>query len=310
MSKQRASLAALAAACVVLPFAADAARPKPLDLATPEGVMAANRKIQCSTKDNQPATYYWHGDMYSRVPGERDRLLFKVHGMNIRQCVALNDPARGPGFKLVSRELLFYMDPKTDPRTATTANVVRKWKNPWTGEELDVLHVANDPVNSTWWMNGRDGRTPMTWNGTIQGNHWWSTFTVPLFYRDPLGGDYQEYVGGMYHATEMFNFLGDVDDLVDPRRHSADVRIGWVRISGFLPWMKMGDRAGSLYFHTAGRKLAGGYDELPEWMRQEIATNYPIYREPPPGTDERPNETSWTYFKKMVKPAQGGKGGH
>ncbi|MFO0336240.1 MAG: DUF1838 family protein, partial [Pseudomonadota bacterium] len=210
----------------------------------------------------------------------------------------------------VSRELLFYMDPKTDPRTATTANVVRKWKNPWTGEELDVLHVANDPVNSTWWMNGRDGRTPMTWNGTIQGNHWWSTFTVPLFYRDPLGGDYQEYVGGMYHATEMFNFLGDVDDLVDPRRHSADVRIGWVRISGFLPWMKMGDRAGSLYFHTAGRKLAGGYDELPEWMRQEIATNYPIYREPPPGTDERPNETSWTYFKKMVKPAQGGKGGH
>src|SRR5512137_1450315 len=126
------------------PLAAHAAKAPKLDLGTPEGVMTANRKIQCSTKDNVPVTYWWHGDMYSRVPGEKDRLLFKVEGMNVRQCVAVNDPAKGAGFKLVSRELLFYRDP-------ATGQLARKWKNPWTGEEVDVIQTANDPVNSTWW---------------------------------------------------------------------------------------------------------------------------------------------------------------
>ncbi len=41
-------------------------------------------------------------------------------------------------------------------------------------------------------------------------------------------------------------------------------------------------------------------------MKKEIAANYPEYREPPPGDDQRPNETSWTYFKKKVEPQQGG----
>lgn len=288
---------ALAAALLAAAPFAQAAKPKPIDLGTPEGVLQASRKIQCSTRDDVPATYWWHGDMYSRVPGERDRLLFKVEGMNVRRCVAVEDPVKGKGFKLVSRELLFYRDP-------ATGELARKWQNPWTGAELEVIQTANDPVNSTWWANGRDGKTPMTWSGSGQGNAWWQTSTIPLFYRNPLAGDYQDYVGGAYHATEMFNFMGNLDDLVDPRKDSADVRVGWVRISGFLPWMKMGDRAGELYFHTAGRKLAS-WDDLPARMKAEIAAEYPAWKEPPPGTDERPNETSWTYFRKKVPPPTG-----
>lgn len=278
-----------------------AAKAKTIDLATPEGVLQANRKIQCSTQDDVPATYWWHGDMYSRVPGERDRLLFKVEGMNVRRCVAVDDPVKGKGFKLVSRELLLYRDP-------ATGELARKWKNPWSGEEVEVIQTANDPVNSTWWANGRDGKTPMKWAGSGQGNMWWQTSTIPLFYKNPLAGDYQDYVGGAYHATEMFNFMGDLADLVDAKKPSADVRVGWVRISSFLPWMKMGDRPGELYFHTAGRKLAS-WDDLPASMKSVIAAEFPAWKEPPPGTDERPNETSWTYFKKKVQPASG-KSGH
>jgi hypothetical protein len=293
---------ALAICAIALaPLAAGAAKAPKLDLATPEGAMLANRKIQCSTKDNVPVTYWWLGDMYSRVPGEKDRLLFKVEGMNIRQCVAISDPAKGAGFKLVSRELLLYRDP-------ATGQLARKWKNPWTGEEVDVVQTANDPVNSTWWLNGRDGKTPMKWMGTAQGNMWWMTTTVPLFYRNPLGGDYQDYVGGIYHATEMFNFFGDLDALQDPKLETVPIRVGWVRVSGWLPWMKMGDRVGTLYFHTAGRKLEK-FDDLPTQMKQDIAAEFPLYASPPPGDDQRPNETSWTYFRKQVKP-EAAKGGH
>jgi hypothetical protein len=302
---------ALAAAALVPLLAAPAlaAKAKTIDLATPEGYLQAMRKIQCSTKDDVPSTYWWLGDMYSRVPGERDRLLFRVEGMNVRQCVSITDPTRGPGFRLVSRELLFYRDP-------ATGEVVRKWKNPWTGEELDVMHVQNDPVNNSFFATGRDGR-PARWTGTQQGNQWWMTTTVPLFYKDPLGGEYQEYVGGTYHATEMFNFFGDVDDLLDPRKDSAQARVGWVRISDWLPWMKMGGRTGDVYFHTAGRKLAS-WDDLPSATKALIEAEFPDYRTPPPGDDPRPNETSWTVFKdkkdaaRAKQPAAAGtaKGGH
>lgn len=273
--------------------AAPAAQPAPrIDLSTPEGVLAANRKIQCDLRDNVPATYYWAGDAYSRRQGEADRLLFRAEGMNIRQCVTVNDPVRGVGYRLVSRELLIYRD-------ARNGEVLRTWTNPWTGETVPVLHVANDPVNSSSHVRGRDGQ-PLRWTGTLMDGMWWTNITVPLFYSNPLAGAFQAEIGGTYHATEMFNFSGDLDDLTDPARNSAEARIAWVRISDWLPWMKMGGRDGIIYFNTNGRRISG-FDALPQWFRDEIARNYPEYNAPPPGDDTRPNETSWTYYKAVAE---------
>lgn len=261
-----------------------------LDLSTPAGQLQAMRRIQCSEEDGKPVTYWWKGETYSRVPGEPDRLLFLVEGMNVRQCGPL--PGADGGFRMTSREVLLYKDPQT-------GEVLRRWQNPWTGQSVEVLHIANDPVNFSYQPVRRDG-SPASFDIAVLGNQWWFTNTVPLFYRNPLGGDYQQYIGGTYHATEMFNFFGDVDDLTHRRRPSAEVRVGWVRMSGWLPWMEMGDRVGVLYFHTAGRKL-DSWDELSDVMKAEIAANYPEYREPPPLSDDRPNETSWTYFKKILE---------
>jgi len=123
---------------------------------------------------------------------------------------------------------------------------------------------------------------------------------VPLFYRNPLGGDYQPYIGGTYHATEMFNFIGDIESLTSDETDSAEIAVGWARISNWLPWMEMDNRQGVIYMHTAGRKLKS-YDELPDVLKDEIVKNYPKYQQPPPADDDRRNETSWTYFKKMVE---------
>jgi hypothetical protein len=108
---------------------------------------------------------------------------------------------------------------------------------------VEVIHIQNDPVNSTFYSVGRDGRADEV-VGTIRGTCGGSTTPCRCSTANPLGGDYQEYVGGTYHATEMFNFFGDVDDLVDPKKDAAEARVGWVRISDWLPWMKMGDRTG------------------------------------------------------------------
>lgn len=261
------------------------------ELNTPEGQLRAFRRIQCSEVDGKAETYGWRGYAFSRVEGEKDRRLFNVEGMNIRQCVTVKDPERGEGFRLVTREILLYLDPQTN-------EVLRTWENPWTGETNQVLHVANDPVNQRpFFPRGeRDFSLPFQ----VVDGHWWITSTLPLFYTNPLGGQYQDYVGGKYHATEMFNFMGDVATLTDDELDTANVAVGWVRMSNWLPWMEMGSRQGVIYMHTAGRKLSS-YEELPTIMKLEIAKNYPEYNEPPPADDDRPNETSWTYFRRMVE---------
>lgn len=262
------------------------------ELDTPEQKLRAFRRIQCSEIDQQPIVYGWRGTALSRVEGERDRTLFKVEGMNIRHCVTVKDAERGEGFRLITREILLYLDPDT-------GEVLRTWKNPWTGKMNQVLHVANDPVNQgpIFPVNGgRDFELPLQ----ISGDYWWLTSTIPLFYRNPLGGDFQPYIGGTYHATEMFNFMGSLASLTSDSTQTAEAAVGWARLSNWLPWMEMDSRQGLIYMHTAGRKLSG-YEELPEVMKQEIARNYPEYNKPPPADDGRPNETSWTYFKKMVE---------
>jgi hypothetical protein len=268
------------------------AQSKKLDLSNPEDALKASRKIQCSLHDGEPAVYYWEGHVYSRMSGEKDRKLFNVMGMNVRACTTVTDPQRGSGYRLVSREIMLYLDP-------TTNQLLRTWKNPWTGKEVEVIHVANDPVNMRP-LFARGPQGDYKFGGTIKDGWVWLTTEVPLFYTNPLAGDYQEYVGGNYQVIEMFNNFMREDDLLDASQPTVEgALVGWSRVSPWLPWMEMGDRPGQMIFHAAGKKLKK-WDDLPDLMKREVVANYPLYKTPPPLDDNRPNETSWTYFKKML----------
>ncbi|MBC6428142.1 MAG: DUF1838 family protein [Cellvibrionales bacterium] len=269
-----------------------------IDPNTAAGYVQLNRKIQCSLKDEDPQVYGWSGRGYSRVPGERDRHLFNVEGMNIRQCVSTKDKVRGTGYRLVSREIMLYLDPKTD-------EILRTWENPWTGARNEVVHVANDPVNFGDFGKTKDGKAKSFELRDVNGT-FLMQLEVPLFYTNPLGGNYQKYVGGTYHATEIFDFNGSTEELLDDRKPVSYPVISWVRIAQWLPWMEMGSRSGLLYFNAMGKKL-NGFQQLPAILKDEIAANYPEYTAPPPTDDKRPNETSWTYMKKIIDKRGGGK---
>jgi Protein of unknown function (DUF1838) len=260
-----------------------------LDLNNPEDVLKTDRKIQSSLNDGEESVYYWEGSVYTRIAGERDKQLFKYWGMNIRATKGFQDPVKGYGYRMVSRELLFYLDPKT-------GEIMRTWKNPWSNETVEIVHIANDPVNMPPQFAKGD-RGPTKFRGTVMEDKIMYTYEIPLFYANPLAGDYQDYVGGTYHAMEIFNFIADKNELLDATKSTAYPSIAWSRVSKFLPWMKMGDRQGYMIFSGTGKKLAGGFNALPDGIKKEIATNYPIYNKAPPLDDTRPNETSWTYFK-------------
>ena len=263
-----------------------------LDLNNPEDAHAVARKIMCHPEDNVASTYSWEGVAYSRRQGERDKKLFTVEGMNVRACSTIEDPERGKGYHLVSREILLYKDPET-------GEVLSTWDNPWSGETVDVLHVANDPVNFKSYQKNRDG-SDFEWSGKVYKNTWYQNAMVPLFYPNPLASPYQAEIGGTYHATEMFNFFGDTAGLLDANNPTPDVHVSWQRMSDWLPWMKMGGREGVIYMHTAGRKLKS-WDDLSDTMKNEIRTHYPEYVGPPPAGDPRRNVTSWSYFKDVAE---------
>jgi hypothetical protein len=263
-----------------------------LDLSRPDDAVKAMRKIQSSLKDGEPSIFFARGNVFSRVPGERDRLLFAWQMMNIRQSETVTEPGKGYGYRMVSREVLLYADPQT-------GEIVRSWKNPWTGKQVEVVHIANDPVNSRpTFAQGERGPYKLD----IFFRDGWGAMgiDVPLFYKNPMSAEaeYEDFIGGSYQAIEMFTFFVREDDLLGPG-DSASANVGWSRVAQWLPWMEMGDRVGNLIYSGHGGKVAG-WASLPDSLRAEIEAHYPEYKAPPPLDDSRPNETSWSHFKKLI----------
>ncbi len=266
-----------------------------LKLDTPRDHLIAMRKIQCSLKDGEVVTWYWNGYAYSRVPGEPDRLLFAVEGMNIRQCGPLGSANDG-SFKMVTREILLYKDPKT-------GEVLRTWDNPLTGKQVKVVHVANDPVNQRMASHGSRGPAlpaahRRQCRPVVADVHGAAVLSQPAGRRLP--GLRRRQVPRRPRCS-----ISSVTWMSSPIRAgpAVNARVGWVRMSDWLPWMEMSERAGLIYFNTAGRTL-DRFEDMSASMQAEIKVNYPAYGAPPPLDDERPNETSWTYFRKVMPAPQ------
>lgn len=262
-----------------------------------EDAILARMKATCGTSEEGIPRYgMWEGRAYSRIPGEKDRHLFNVVGINVRQCNITEDHIKGKGFKSVGREIMMYLDPQTN-------EIIDTWTNPWNDHEVEVVHVANDPVNMRGYRYEKNDKgenvAPMKLRkyGAIT----FSADEIPLFYDNPLGSEYQVYVGGAYHAMEIFNSIYKTDEILDSNKKQLNhSNIAWTRVAQWLPWMEMGDKQGIMIFNATGFST---FEESEIWPRLQKILNdrYPIYKTPPPLDDARPNETSWTVFKKHME---------
>ena len=264
---------------------------------TGRDAMIINQKSTCGTTEEGKTRFgMWEGRGYSRVPGEKDRHLFNVIGINTRHCSVKEDKVKGLGYRSVSREIMVYMDPKTN-------EILDTWMNPWTKEEVEVVHVANDPVNMRgWsWENDDEGKSKAKASYRHYGKVAATSYEIPLFYDNPLSSDFQAYTGGGYHAMEIFNTYYDAEEFTNPKIKSlGQSNISWSRVAQWLPWMIMGDRAGIMIFNATGYST---FDESEIWpnLRKVLDERYPEYLTPPILDDPRPNETTWTVFKKHME---------
>ena len=263
-----------------------------LDPSDPVDAHKIRQRIHCTGEMNTAGATGLSGSVYSRRQGEKDRLIFKVEGIGINRCMPISDPVRGEGYRVVNREIVFYLDPET-------GEIVDRWENPWTGETVDVIHIANDPVSGNIWPRDEEGKPyPLE---VVQKGEWAFVQNIfPLFYHNPMGGDYQDYVGGKYHAMEMFTYVALADRLLSVEDKGASPTTAWTRVSDWMPWMKMRGREGAVIFNAVAAPLPGGTADLPPAILKEIQTKYPVYLDAPPADDVRPNDTTWTVNKRAI----------
>lgn len=244
-------------------------------------------RIRCTT-DGRDVYTTWTGVVFAAVPGERQRLLFKVIGMNVARCWREDS-----GWFFTSRELMYYLDPKS-------GEVLHKWSNPWTQETLPVVHVANSPIQGPL-------RRPVPIE--LTGDAATVSMDIPLFYPNSLSKD--EKLAPFsprsnYQASEFFNFTTRRSDATDSSLTTVpNMTFTWHRVGPWLPWMKMGDRPGVLLYSARGSKVAG-YEQLPDVIRADIDSRMPLYRAAPRCLLEQRNETSWSYFAKHFQAFQNG----
>ncbi len=162
--------------------AAAKSREGALDLQRPEDVIRAEMRLGCSPDPVHPRISWMQGQLLARRAGEPDRVVFLVQGINTRACASVDDARRGPGYRSVTREAIFYLDPQTRAP-------LERWSNPWTGETVPVVHVFNDPVNMAAPRHAYDAEgRPASWPGR-QVNGFGLQERTSSFLRDsPLGG--------------------------------------------------------------------------------------------------------------------------
>jgi hypothetical protein len=265
------ALAALLAGCSAAPPRSPApAAPTADDLA----------RVRCAT-DGSDVVTSWRGSIYARIPGAEVRRLFDIAGMNVARC-----QRDAGGWLLLSRELMFYLDPET-------GEVLHRWTNPWTGAEVPVVHVANDHVQ------GRFAAPPPL---ERRGDD--ATFVVEIapVYPNPLAADPELAAFSpqpTYAALEMFALTAPAAELGAPgRTRVSTMQLSWHRVGPWLPWMQQGDRPGALVYSARGERV-DGIGALAEPVRSELA-RLPLYRSAPRCASDRPNMTSWRYFAAHV----------
>ena len=186
----------------------------------------------------------WKGKVYGRVAWEVDRYLFDIIGVNTRRCPTVVDSQRGSGYRLVSREFMFFLESGTE-------NILKVWQNPYTGKEVKVIPVSNDPIIFPPVLPyGKDGNAYI-FPGEVRGEYVFRNIQARLYYPNPLGGGFDTAVGGNVQGIEIYtHFVPKRELLTGAETPVQNLHLAWHRFSDWVPWMEMGDVPGYLIYST------------------------------------------------------------
>ncbi|WAR15783.1 hypothetical protein MAR_005888 [Mya arenaria] len=224
-------------------------------------------RVLGSLDPNTSSVNYLNGSVYFRQPGSPLVKAFNYEGYNINRKQRQSDGS----FLSLSREFVVYRHPNT-------SQIIQVWINPISGQPNEVFTVMNDPVNALL-----SSPSP--------------SFIVPA--DRPAYRIYNSDIVLEYDSVELFAFFANYSLLMASTTDSVPMTGTWMRKSEYLPWMELGTSPGELYYTTLAWKCMDGLACVAEDIMNIIKENYTKYLRAPI-TEEEPNETSWTVFKKVI----------
>jgi hypothetical protein len=249
---------------------------------------------------------WYAGSVMGVRENEKIKPLMNFEGFS---CARLLDNGDGSYQKLL-RELVFYKDLRT-------GKILETFENPYTGETVRVVPVANDPFNhliEQYYPKGpsygglnkleEKPRVPLRfpWYITREDTVVLAT-DIHLLYPSALQPDKwpRESSGPMNRVSEMFRYVIRREELENPDITSVTYTGTWSRITPWLPWMLMGQAPGHITYYGA----MGGFDDLSMVSPEVLAyaeKHYPKYFDAPTELVE-PSLSSLENYARTEKPA-------
>ncbi|MGI9341791.1 MAG: DUF1838 family protein [Gammaproteobacteria bacterium] len=242
-----------------------------LDLNDPETNFMAMLKLRADIAEKD-CLFAFPGEAWAMVPQEQNYRCFKTFGIGATRIEEVPE-----GWRIYSREVLYYLDPET-------GEILETWNNPFLGgREVEVMHIANDPVNGVFMREGGHPVLRPPYPYISFGDDVVFQWNFYIFKPAPLTrSEYPLYSSGdIDQHAELWGIKGRKSEILDPDITSASCVMSWSRVAGWLPFMEMGSRPGSMVFHSHSMKLLNGVDDLPRYILDFTEKNFPKYLQAP-----------------------------
>jgi hypothetical protein len=270
-------LGAMAAAAVAAPAAAVAAAkggkgPKvdfvtKIDFKDPLWTRDTYARIDADVDPTKEKCGWLKGKAYGVRDNEKVRPLFGVEGFSFVRTKRLEDGS----WRRMLREVVFYRD-------LETGRILETWDNPYTGEKVRVVPIANDPFNFTitafqpeppsYGGLNKDKPAPkpflQDWEFGPEGDMILHT-GIDMQYPNALQPDKwpRESSGVMNRVSEHFIYVVKRKDVENPNLTHIPHVGSWSRITPWLPWMLMGQAPGHVSYFTHFQTIPDGIKGLP-----------------------------------------------
>jgi hypothetical protein len=278
--------AALAAASGALsPAAAGAAtRRVRFDPEDPVENVRVFARISADVDTSRQGRVHYSGKAFGVLEDGAVVPFYGIEGMGSLRAIRHGD---GGAYRFLFNEFAVYTD-------LDTGAPLERWRNPVTGETVDVWHQRNGPVNYEIDPAKTDiafftlvGKSPDRAKGfrlpwAIDGST--ASFRLDSISKRPNPLDptvwKRESSGPTLQISEHSQYFLELADIGNPKLTSLPFRAALQSLKPWHPWMLMGQRPGKVYTAMTSRKVAG-IQALPAAVAEYARSHLAAYLDAP-----------------------------
>ncbi len=274
------------------------------DLTTGKGNMLTMARIH-SNMDASKIKHGWYtGRVMAVQEGQAVRDLLGIRGMSSSRYFP---DASEDGIVIMRAEVGFFFD-------LATGDVIDSWRNPYTEENVEVVHVGNTHLKMTYneyfkseafYGDSQDENAapkPYILDWQRSGDRLFVEQHQHFWVQNPLDPNkwVRESSGPMIQISDMMTFNISAADQQNSEVTSLNYTGDWVHVRPWQPWMLMGELPGHL-LNRAFTGSADSLDEIPSNIRQDVETRAPEFFDAP--TEIKRSEPSLVRYMNSRTPA-------